>query len=140
MDNYNSNSIPGFDDKWFNKKLFDTENQRLLVQGYYSEGKTEDSFQVVNAFIHAPDPYRTCQDTSSSKEIPYCPYRQFPFYVRDGDRCLHQKCCIPLGVCLTVVKPVCINGYNLTYYRGETNGCLKYYCDFYLLDEIKSKY
>ncbi|KYQ91168.1 hypothetical protein DLAC_08079 [Tieghemostelium lacteum] len=120
-----------FDNEWFNARIYDKEEHRLVATGYYTK---EGYFQIESAFVHIPDPLTKCQPPA----VAVCkPPNQVRIYTRDSNRCYVSDGCTESGACILSI-PTCQPGYRLVGHPAGKFGCPAYYCDYEYLDVIPS--
>ncbi|KYQ91167.1 hypothetical protein DLAC_11709 [Tieghemostelium lacteum] len=117
-----------FDTNWFQARIIDREEHRLISRGYSDK---RSNFQIENAFVHLPDPYTSC----TKIEHQNCNKNQTETFTRDSNRCYKSEGCFPKITC-NQLTPHCENGYTLVNWT-KTDGCLNFVCDFMLLDTTK---
>jgi len=132
---YTPDSIPGFDSNWFDARITDTEEHRLLVHGdvvdVYDLGS---HLRLANAFVNIPDPATNAP--CGIGILPECPQDQVRWITRHSDRCIQKNDCItprPIQECNPA--PNCTQHYRLVTLMNQ-DGCNNYYCDFENLDQI----
>jgi len=101
-----------------------------IVQGYvytypYDTNYTAASIIIENIFLELPDRTTDC----IAIDPIVCPTGEVFAYYMDETRCLqvNNPACIPELACPTEV-PTCVDGYYLSQFASEPNGCDTYYC------------
>ncbi|KAF2074904.1 hypothetical protein CYY_003781 [Polysphondylium violaceum] len=134
---YTPDKIPGFDTNWFEARIIDTEDHRLLAHGDFVEiSDLAASLRLGSAFINIPDPAPNAP--CGIAVVPDCPTDQVRWITRHNDRCIQKNDCItpkPIEECFYVPLPNCTQHYRLVSIMNQ-DGCNHYYCDFNQLDII----
>jgi len=113
------------DKNWLKARVL--ENGALVagtfVNGAHEAAGYEKVLDASQIYLRIPDHVGIC----SHREI-FCAQGTVETFVRDANRCLSPQSCVTPGICPLFI-PACAQGYTLSSWRTNPNGCSAYACD-----------